>query len=317
MEEKVGQLFCPICFSAQPDALNNEVLKYHAGGITFKTAGAEEVREAFAHVQRNSRIPLLCSANLEFGSTGLLEEGTHFAQQMGIGTTNEVEQAYRMGKVSCAEAAAVDCNFAFAPVSDLDLNWRNPIVNVRSYGSDPQMVLDMCSAYKRAADGENVAVCVKHFPGDGVDERDQHLLTSINSLSCDEWDKTYGFVYRGLIDLGARAFMIGHIDQPAWRKKLNPDTPAHTVPATLSPELLKCLLRTPLGYNGLIITDATPMVGFTSAMKRSEAVPYAIAAGCDMFLFNKSLQEDYEYMLAGVRNGILTQERLSHPRPGP
>ena len=310
LEEKVGQLFCPISYSSDPGYLQYQLLRFHVGGLLFKTSPSSEVRAALDFMQKGSKIPVLSAANLEFGSTGFLEDGTFFAQQMGIGATRDPEHAYRMGRVSTKEAAAAGCNWAFAPICDLDLNWRNPIVNVRSYGDDPERVIDMCKAYMRAAAENNVAVSVKHFPGDGVDEVDQHLLTSINSLTCEEWDATYGRIYRALIAEGAQTIMVGHIDQPACRERINPDTTKDTVPATLSPELMTGLLRGELGFNGLIVTDATPMVGYTSAMKRSEAVPLTIMAGADMFLFNKDLEEDYGYMLDGVKRGLLTMQRM-------
>ena len=309
-EEKIGQLFCPISYSADEGYLQGALLRHHIGGLLFKTSPSREVRAALDFCQRNSRVPLLCAANLEFGSTGFLEDGTMFGQQMAIGATGDPEHAYRMGCVSTKEAAAAGCNFAFAPVSDPDLNWRNPIVNVRSYGNDPDRILEMCRAYKRAADENGVAVSGKHFPGDGVDEVDQHLLVSVNSLSCEEWDAIYGKIYRGLIADGAMSFMVGHIDQPAWRHRINPDLPEGTVPASQSKELMTGLLREHLGFNGLIITDATPMVGYNCAMRHADAVPTTIAAGADMFLFNKDLAEDYDYMLDGIRRGLLTWSRV-------
>ncbi len=309
-DEKIGQLFCPISFSADENYLRYELLRFHVGGLLFKTSPSKEVRRALQFMQDNSRVPLLCAANLEFGSTGYLEDGTMFGQQLGIGATGDEKHAYRMGYVSCKEAAATGCNFAFAPVSDLDLNWRNPIINVRSYGRDADKVLEMCRAYKRGADENNVAISVKHFPGDGVDEVDQHLLVSVNTTTVDEWEETYGKVYRGMIEDGAMSFMIGHIDHPAWRRKLNPNLPEGTVPATLSRELMTGLLREHLGFNGLIITDATPMVGYNCSMKHADAVPTTIAAGADMFLFNKSLAEDFEFMKDGIRRGLLTWARV-------
>lgn len=309
-DEKIGQLFCPISFSADENYLRHELLRFHVGGLLFKTSPSGEVRRALQFMQDNSRVPLLCAANLEFGSTGYLEDGTLFGQQLGIGATGNAEHAYRMGYVSCKEAAATGCNFAFAPVSDLDLNWRNPIINVRSYGRDPDRVLEMCRAYKRGADENHVAISVKHFPGDGVDEVDQHLLVSVNTTTVDEWENTYGRVYRGMIEDGAMSFMVGHIDHPAWRHRLNPGLPEGTVPATLSGELMTGLLREHLGFNGLIITDATPMVGYNCAMKHADAVPTTIAAGADMFLFNKNLSEDFAYMKDGIRRGLLTWARV-------
>ena len=132
-DEKIGQLFCPISYSSDEGYLRGALLRHRIGGLLFKTAPSSEVRGALDFCQRNSQIPLLCAANLEFGSTGFLEDGTLFGQQMAIGATGDPEHAWRMGHVSTKEAAAAGCNFAFAPVSDPDLNWRNPIVNVRSY----------------------------------------------------------------------------------------------------------------------------------------------------------------------------------------
>ena len=132
----------------------------------------------------------------------------------------------------------------------------------------------------------------------------------MNNLSCEEWDATYGKIYSGLIEAGAQTVMVGHIAQPAYQKSYNSDFPDKLVPATLSPELLKGLLRQKLGFNGLIVTDSTCMVGFSCAMKREKAVPYAIESGCDMFLFNKDLEEDYQYMLNGYKQGILSEQRL-------
>ena len=185
---------------------------------------------------------------------------------------------------------------------DLDLNFRNPITNVRTYGSDVERVIKNAKEYIQAFHDNGIMTSIKHFPGDGVDERDQHLLTSINSLSVDNWKKTFGKVYQELIDFGSKAVMVGHISFPAYS--------GDEMPATLSPQLLQDLLRNELGFNGLTITDATPMVGFCSAMKRSEAVPYTIQAGCDMLLFNRVLEEDIQYMKDGLSKGILTKERL-------
>lgn len=162
----------------------------------------------------------------------------------------------------------------------------------------------------KAAKEENVLVAIKHFPGDGCDEVDQHILTSVNNLSCEEWDETYGKIYGGLIEAGAQTVMVGHIAQLAYQKQYNPDFGDRLIPATLSPELLKGLLRKKLGFNGLIVTDSTCMVGFSCAMEREKAVPYAIESGCDMFLFNKDLDEDYHYMLNGYKQGILSEQRL-------
>lgn len=311
LEEKIGQLFVPIGYSSEPDYLQHVMLDHHIGGIMYRCGESKEMQACHRWLQEHSKIPLLIGANLESGGDGIAIDGTSFGKQMQVAATGKSENAYRLGKISCSEGKAVGCNWAFAPVVDIDRNWRNPITNVRTYGDDPDFVLECGLAYKRAADEENVAVAVKHFPGDGCDEVDQHILVSVNDLSCEEWDETYGKIYKGMIDDGALSVMVGHIAQPAYQKYFNPDFPKKLIPATLSPELLQGLLRGKLGFNGLISTDSTCMVGFSAPMKREMAVPYSIQAGCDMVLFNKDLDEDFHYMLDGYQKGILTDERLT------
>jgi beta-N-acetylhexosaminidase len=144
-----------------------------------------------------------------------------------------------------------------------------------------------------------------------VDERDHHLLTSVNSLSCEEWDRTFGWIWRECIKAGALTAMVGHIMLPAYSRKLNPALQDKEIlPASLSPELIQGLLREQLGFQGLIVTDASTMAGMTIPMPRRKAVPHAIAAGADMFLFTWNLQADYDAMCQGVYDGVITPQRL-------
>ena len=309
LEEKIGALFCPIGYSTEPEYLDM-MLGFHIGGLFFRDGVGEEMRKTFEYAQSHSRIPLLIPSNLEAGGDGAATNGTPYGKQMACAAAGDKKYAYRLGKIACTEAAALGINWAFAPVVDIDRNYHNPITNVRTYGDDPDTVYTYAKEYMRAAKECNVAVSVKHFPGDGVDERDQHLVTSVNSLSMEEWDETYGKIYRRLIEDGALTVMAGHIAMPAYQEHYNPQTAGSTIPASLSRELLNNLLRDKLGFNGLVITDATPMVGFTSAMAREKSVPLAIESGCDMFLFNKDLAEDYQFMMDGYKSGVLSEKRL-------
>lgn len=309
LEEKIGQLFCPIGYSTNPEYLNS-LLCFHIGGLFFRDGVGEEMRNTFAYAQEHSQIPLLVPSNLEAGGDGAAIDGTPYGKQMACAAARDPKYAYRLGKISCSEASALGINWAFAPVVDIDRNYHNPITNVRTYGDNPERVYQYAKEYIKAADECNVAVSIKHFPGDGIDERDQHLLTSVNSLCREEWDATYGKIYARLIEDGAKTVMAGHIAMPAYQKYFNSDLGERVVPASLSRELLVNLLRDKLNFNGLVITDATPMVGFTSAMARKDAIPTAIENGCDMILFNKDLKEDFFFMLEGYKNGILSEERL-------
>lgn len=310
LEEKIGQLFCPIVFTKDEKELKELVETKHIGGMLYREGPGEELRQSHKILQDASKIPLLTASNLEYGGNGSAIEGTYYGREMLAAATGDVERAYQLGKVSCSEGAAVGVNWSFAPVVDLDLNYHNPITNVRTFGSDLQTVIDMGKAYIRGAKEEGVATSVKHFPGDGVDERDQHLVTSVNALSCKEWNESYGKIYKEMIEAGTLTVMAAHIALPAYEEYFDQKPCERILPATLSENLLKKLLREQLGFNGLIVTDATPMVGFCSAMDRATAVPLSIENGCDMFLFNRNMEEDFRLMREGYEKGILSDARL-------
>ncbi len=312
VEEKAGQLFCPMGFTDDEQVLRHQICELGIGGLMYRSGPAGYIQAAHRKIQSLAKIPLLLAANTEAGGNGLALEGTSFGAPMAVAATGDVENAYRMGCTACAEGAAMGLNWSFAPIVDIDREFHNPITNTRTFGSNVETVIACASRYLDAADEVGVAAAIKHFPGDGVDERDQHILTSVNSLSCEEWEESYGKVYRALIAKGVKTVMVGHIAQPAWTKALNPAA-THTdmlLPASLNPALLTGLLRGRLHFNGVISTDATPMVGFGAAMPRSQAIPRAIAAGADIILFNKDLDEDYRYLLAGIQNGTVSPERL-------
>ena len=309
-EEKIGQLFCPIVFTKDEQELKELVTKKHIGGMLYREGPGEEIRRAHEVLQNTSKIPLLIASNLEYGGIGSAIEGTYYGKEMLVAATGKEERAYQLGKVSCSEGAAVGVNWSFAPVVDTDRNYHNPITNVRTFGDDVDRVILMGKAYIKAAREEGVAACAKHFPGDGIDERDQHLITSINSLSCEEWEKTYGKIYRELIEDGVMTIMAAHIAMPAYEEHFDGKPCEKVIPATLSKNLLTHLLWEKLGFNGLITSDASPMVGFCCACDRKTAVPLCIESGCDIFLFNRNMEEDFRFMTEGYEQGILSEIRL-------
>lgn len=124
-------------------------------------------------------------------------------------------------------------------------------------------------------------------------------------------DNSFGKVYQGMIDAGVESIMVGHIALPEYQYHLDPNLKYEDVlPATLSKDLLTTLLRGRMGFNGVILTDASHMIGLAASMRREDFVPLAIAAGCDMFLFFNDREEDFEYMLNGYKKGVITDERL-------
>ena len=311
LEEKVGQLFCLIGWGSNEDYLKNLTQKYKVGGLMCRPMPAADTLETVRILQESSKIPLLISANLESGGNGIAAEGTKIGSLMQVAATDDDEMATKLGVVCGREGAAVGANWSFAPIIDIDYNFRNPITNTRTLGSDPDRVRRMGVNYVKAIQKHGVAASIKHFPGDGVDERDQHLVTSINSFSCEKWDETFGAAYKACIDAGAMTVMIGHVMLPEYSKKLCPGIKDEDImPATLAYELTTTLLKEQLGFNGLVVTDATTMAGMVIPIERSKAVPQTIAAGCDMFLFSRSIDEDFAYMKKGIEDGVITKERL-------
>ncbi|MBR5099010.1 MAG: glycoside hydrolase family 3 protein [Spirochaetales bacterium] len=311
IEEKCGQLFCVLFKRCVPEEFDYVFNILSPGGCMFRVVPTENAVNASNSLQTRSRIPLLIAANLEKGGNGIITEGTLVGSPMEIAATGEEEMVRKMATVCAREATAVGANWAFAPIIDIDTNFRNPITNTRTFGSDPDTVRRFGKVYVETVQKMGLAASIKHFPGDGQDERDQHLVTSINSMDADQWMATYGAAYKESIEAGSLTLMAGHIMQPAWSRKLDPSLRDEDIkPATLSKELLNGLLRDRLDFNGLICTDATTMAGYTLAMPRRLAVPYSIACGCDMFLFARNLEEDYGFMLEGIKNGTITPQRL-------
>ena len=313
LDEKIGQLFFNMGSSREEEYLKMTVNKYHIGGIRYNPASGKEINEQNRILQENSKIPLIIACNTENGGNGAFSDGTNIAPQAKIGATRNVEYARQLGYLSNREAKAVGCNLSFAPVSDIYMNWRNPIVATRSYGNDPKLVEEMSLAYMKGAfENEGFACAAKHFPGDGLDDRDQHMANSVNDYSCEKWDETFGKVYQNLIDNGLEAIMTGHIMLPSYSKYFNPDIKDEDImPASLSKELVTDLLKSKMNFNGMVLTDASHMAGLTCRMKRSDLLPASIAAGVDMFLFFNDMDEDFNYMKQGYLNGVITDERLN------
>ena len=313
LDEKLGQLFLPLAVAP----VEEEIARYgriglQPGGVLLRSDTSDRIREKISRFQQYAKVPMLIAGDLERGSYNMISDGTQYGHEMLLAASGDPQIAYRGAKILGEECRAVGVNWNFGPVVDIDTNPFNPVTNVRTYGSDPEKVRAFGLAACRGMREEGILPCGKHFPGDGVDGRDQHFLSSVNSLSVEDWDATYGSIYQALIDDGLETIMTVHIMQPAYTKHFSPDTRDEDIlPGSLSRELNIGLLREKMGFNGLLVTDASSMAGFTDVLPRSVAVPTSIAAGADMFLFNRDLEEDFDSLKAGYEQGILTEERLN------
>lgn len=312
-EEKAGQLFCVLGGSFAPDELRELVAGGKVGGVLFRPVKpAAGIRADYAPLDEAAKVPLLKAANLEEGGCGGMADGTLFGWPMLSAASNDEEVVEKFGRVCAVEGRRIGVNITYSPVCDLDVNYLNPITNVRTFGSDTAKAARFAKIYMEAVQSRGIACCAKHYPGDGVDYRDQHLHPTYNTLSAQEWYGSYGRIYQDLIDSGLLCVMVGHIAQPNVAGEADPTLSAQerAMPASLSKTLLTGVLRGRLGFNGLITSDATIMGGYTMAMERKRAIPASIMAGCDMLVFSTDFDEDYGYILAALEDGSLARERL-------
>ena len=308
-EEKVGQLFFQLTASHDEEYLKELMEKYHLGD----PAPGKAIQEQNRILQKYAKVPVFIACNTEAGGDGACADGTHIGAGVKIAATDKEEYAFALGKMANEQAAAIGCNMAFAPVADILYNWENTEIVTRAFGGDAERVATMSKAYLNGAHTiPGFACAAKHFPGNGQDFRDAHIANNVNYFDVEKWDETYGHVYRTLIGNDLDAIMGGHIMLPSYAKAINPELKDEDMmPATLSPEIMTGLLRDRLGFNGMVVTDASHMVAMTDRMKRSEMLPASINAGCDMFLFFNDPEEDFATMLGAYKTGIISEERMT------
>ena len=312
-EEKVGQLFWQLTAGNSEEYLKELMEKYHLGGCRYNGMPGQMVLNQNRILQKYAKVPVFIACNPEQGGNGVCPDGTFVANQIKIGATGKTEYAKAMGHISGAQIKATGCNMAFAPVVDITYNWECEETLNRAYGNDPKLVAEMGKAYMEGLhETAGVYCCAKHFPGNGQDYRDAHMSNNINHFGLEDWLASYGYVYQTLIDGGMEVVMGGHIMMPTYMQELNPDiTMDEMMPATLCPEIMTGLLRDKLGFNGMVVTDASHMVGMTNRMKRADMLPKAINAGCDMFLFFNDPDEDFATMLNAYKSGIIGEARMT------
>ena len=169
LEEKAGQLFCVNFKNGEDEEIDYVYNSLRPGGCMYRTIPTEKAIRFTEKVRKKADIPLLVAANLEKGGNGIVQEGTLLGSPLEVAATDETEMAEKLAAVCAREAKAVGANWAFAPIIDIDANFRNPITNTRTFGSDPERVGRMGTAYVNTVQRLGIAASIKHFPGDGQD----------------------------------------------------------------------------------------------------------------------------------------------------
>ena len=310
LDDKVGQLFTLIMMGTDA-AEFDKIASLRPGGVTrFFTPDLDFERATISNLVAKAKVPPVISADLE-GSRHSFAFGTPVLGQLGLAAVDDVEATYKSSEILAREGRAMGVRWSFTPVIDVNAAFRSPIVGTRSYGSDVDRIERHAVAHVRGLQDNGIAATAKHWPGEGYDDRDQHLVTTINPLSIDEWRKVFGRLYEKLISEGVVSIMSAHIALPAYIRSKMPDAGLEAFrPASVSKLLNIDLLRGELGFNGLIVSDATPMGGLSAWGHHSDTMPELIASGCDMILFSDAPGDDMASVKAAIETGRISAERL-------
>lgn len=312
--EMVSHLLCPMIRSTRvPYGTPWEYFEtifadpeFKPGSVFFSPGEKQDILDMHKKITKHIGSAPIGAMDMET-SPKAISGCTNFGTAMSISAAGSLEDAYICGESCAKEGLAHGIAWSYGPVADLNLNPRNPIINVRSWGDDIDRVGDFLESFVKGMQDNGMIATAKHFPGDGVDDRDQHICTTINSLSKEEWMATFGKNWKRLIDAGIRAIMPGHIGLPAFEED------GKIVPATLSHTLLTDLLRGELGFEGLIVSDGMNMGGLAPYVTIEEGLVKMVQAGCDLLIFVNfwtDIPNALDILENAVKNGEISIERV-------
>jgi len=291
--EKVAQMVCADFRFALPDYERvTAAVKAGAGGVCLFGGSIFDVASFVNGLQNFAKFPLLVASDYENGVGQQVSGATVLPSNMAVGATGSGELAELKGRVTAREAKAFGVPWVLAPVLDLQVRADNPIVNTRSFGSDPALVARLGQAFAQGVRAEGAIACAKHFPGHGDVSLDSHLELPI----LDEPGPGLA-PFRGDFD----SIMVAHLVV----RSLDPDRPA-----TLSSKVVDGLLRDELGYGGLVATDALMMGAITKTVDAAEAVVRAAEAGNDILLYPADPLEAIEALVKALESGRLNEGRI-------
>ena len=290
------------------------VREQHLGGIIISVGSPTEIASKLNALQQVSPLPLLVGADLETGAAFRARGGyflpnaidlggaTYFPYAMGIGATRDTALAYQMGRVTAREGRALGIHIAFAPVLDVNNNPKNPVISLRSFGENPQLVAQLGVAFVRGIQDNGMLATGKHFPGHGDTEQNSHLELARVGATAARLDSVELVPFRAAVQAGVRGIMTFHGQLPGL------DT--SSLPATLNPRIMTDLLRGRMGFRGLLITDALDMNGVLGKMTMAEVTQRAVLAGNDVLLMPTDIPGAISAVVDGVRQGLFPESRI-------
>jgi len=310
VRQQVGQLVIP-WLSGSYTALDDSLFQVAArwvdsleiGGLIVSVGSPLDIATKLNALQQRSRLPLLVSADLEWGAGMRVVGATAFPHIMAVGATGDPRDAYTIGAAAAVEGRAVGIHVNFAPDADVNNNPANPIINTRSFGEDPRTVSRLVAEYVRGLHEHGMLATLKHFPGHGDTQTDSHIGLPVITAGYGRLDSLELVPFRAGIAAGADVVMSAHIAFPALTGSNDP--------ATLSAAVLTGLLRDSLRFPGLVVTDALMMGAIVTKYGAGEATVRAFLAGSDLLLIPADPDSAVLAMTAAVAAGRVTPQRLA------
>jgi len=321
LHDRIAQLIIVRGYGDYPSSENSEYRNFvrwiredHVGGFIVAgrirngsviPAQPFEMAAFINHMQRIAKTPLLVASDFERGASMRVAETARFPYLMAFGAAHDLSAMKELGAATAREARALGVTWVFAPDADVNNNPDNPIINVRSYGEDPQAVASGISAFIEGAHsdpGNYILVTAKHFPGHGDTAEDSHMQLAKLDQPKERIESVELVPFRAAIQHGVDSIMTAHMAVPAFEPS--------PVPATVSPNVLTGLLRNELQFQGLIVTDALEMQGIASLYSQGEAAVRAIEAGADALLMPSDPEACIRALLSAVSSGRLSRQRI-------
>lgn len=304
LKQKVGQLFiytlAPTRDNANRALLQKVIKEYHVGGLLF--SGGELGSQAILtnEAQELSKVPLLLTFDGEWGLAMRLKQLPPFPKNKVLGRIRDDSLLYAYGREVARQLKEIGVQVNFAPVADVNINPRNPVINVRSFGADPELVARKVIAYARGLeDGGVLSVC-KHFPGHGDTETDSHKALPLLAFDRARLDSIELYPFRKAIAAGLGGMMVGHLEVPALE-------PTKGLPSSLSRNVVHELLTREMQFQGLIFTDALTMKGAQGTLS---VCLRALKAGNDLLLVPRRLKEEVDAVMAAIKSGELPEKQI-------
>ncbi len=314
LDEKIGQLIVPatvgMFLNQESDSfqeIRRNIKEFHVGGyhLLGDTSTLHEpvgVALLVNRMQEAAKVPLFITADFEGGVGWRFRGATRLPRAMAMGATSNPEMAYQAGRVTALEARALGVNVNFYPVVDVNNNASNPVINIRSFGGDPERVSEMARAYIRGSQEAGVMATAKHFPGHGDTSVDSHLELPVIDVDRKRLDAVELPPFRAAVAEGVGGVMSAHIALPRIETE--------NLPATLSEKMLTGVLREELRFEGVIFTDAMAMRGIAAHFTEEEAAVRAVKAGADVVLYPPSVEKAFFALKRAVASGLITEARI-------